>query len=133
VNASRLRRRWLSTGLLIALLVMQWATAVHACPVAHPAAPVTAMSDMSGCDGHMPASDAGHLQQCKAHCEQASQALNSLHGIDVDAQPAVLAIADWRAALHATPMASRVEPIVRSGAAPPGSPPLYLTLRVLRN
>lgn len=133
MNASRLRRRWLSTGLLVALLVMQWATAVHACPMAHPAAPVAAMPDMPGCDGHMPASDAGHLQQCKAHCERASQALNSLQGVDVDAQPAVLAIVDWRPAVHAAPLASRVESIVRSGAAPPGTPPLYLTLRVLRN
>jgi hypothetical protein len=122
-----------SAGLLVALLVMQWATAVHACPAVHRAAPVAAMPDMPGCDGPVQASDAGHLQQCKAHCERASQALNSLQGVDVDVQPAVLAIVDWRAAQHAVPMASRVESIVRSGAAPPGSPPLYLTLRVLRN
>jgi hypothetical protein len=112
---------------------MQWATAVHACPVAHRVAPVAVMPDMPGCDGHMPASAAEHLQQCKAHCERGSQALNSLPGVDVDAQPAVLAIVDWRPAVHVVPMASRVESIVCSGAAPPGAPPLYLTLRVLRN
>jgi len=45
----------------------------------------------------------------------------------------VLAVIDWRLVQHATPMSGRVESIVRSGAAPPGSPPRYLTLRVLRN
>jgi hypothetical protein len=130
VNWTRHRRRCLSAGLLVALLVMQWATAAHACPVAHRAAPVAVMPD--GCDGHMQP-DPGHLQQCKAHCERASQALNAAQGVDVDVQPVVLAVIDWRLAQHATPMSGRVESIVRSGAAPPGSPPLYLTLRVLRN
>ena len=115
---------------------MQWATAVHACPVAHKAAPMAVMPDMPGCPmqttdtGPM---DAGSLQQCKAHCERASQALNSVQGVDVDVQPALWALADWRPVLCAVPTAGRVESIVRSGAAPPGSPPLYLTLRVLRN
>ena len=92
------------------------------------------MPAMPGCDGHMQASDTGDLQQCKAHCERASQALNSAQAIDFDdAQPAAWAVVEWRPAQLAMPMASRVESIVRSGAAPPGSPPLYLTLRVLRN
>lgn len=133
MNASRHRRRWLSAGLLVALLVMQWATAVHACTVAHSTAPVAAMPEMPGCDGHMPAVDAGHLQQCKAHCERASQALNSLQGVDLDVQPVLFAVVDWRPAEHAVTMGGPVESSVRSGAAPPGSPPLYLTLRVLRN
>lgn len=133
MNVTRHRRRWLSAGLLVALLVMQWATAVHACTAAHPTAPAAVMPEMPGCDGHMPALDAGHLQQCKAHCERASQALNSLQGIDLDVQPVLCVVVDWRTVEHAVPMGSPVESIVRSGAAPPGSPPLYLTLRVLRN
>lgn len=132
MNWSRHRRRCLSTGLLLALLVMQWATAAHACPVAQHAAPVAVMPDMPDCDGHMQP-DPGHLQQCKAHCERASQAPNAVQGVDVDVQPVMLAIVDWRLALYAVPMGGGVESIVRSGAAPPGSPPLYLTLRVLRN
>jgi len=130
VNWTRHRRRCLSAALLVALLVMQWATAAHACPVAHPTAPIVEMPD--GCDGHMQP-DPGHLQQCKAHCERASQALNAVQGVDVDAQPVMLAVVDWRLAQHAAPMRGRVESIVRSGAPPPGSLPLYLTLRVLRN
>jgi hypothetical protein len=131
VNLSRHRRRWLSAGLLFALLVMQWATAVHACPVAHSAAPVAVMPAMPDCD--MQAMDAGHLQQCKAHCERPSQALNSAQGADLDVQPLALAIVDWGLARHAMPVASQLASIARCGAAPPGSRPLYITLRVLRN
>jgi|GEM_PF-4764431 len=114
---------------------MQWVTAVHACPVAHKAAAVAAMPDMPDCPMQRidSGTDAGHLQQCKAHCERASQALNSVQGVDLDVQPVVLAIVDWGLTRHAGPMANQVESIVRSGAAPPGSPPRYLTLRVLRN
>lgn len=120
---------------MVALLFMQWVTAVHACPVPTSIpAPEPAMAAMPGCDGHMTqATDGGHLQQCKAHCEQARQVVNSTPGADSDAAPVMLAIVDWTQALRAAPVASRVEPFVRSGAAPPGSPPRYLTLLALRN
>jgi len=56
-----------------------------------------------------------------------------LQGVDLDVQPVLCIVVDWRTVEHVVPMGSPVESIVRSGAAPPGSPPLYLTLRVLRN
>ena len=112
---------------------MQWATALHACP--RPGTWQLPQPVMPGCDGHMAQTiDAtGQLSQCKAHCEQARQVVNSAPAADFDTTPVMLAVVDWSLAARATPPDLQVEPVVRPGAAPPGSPPLYLSLQVLRN
>ena len=51
----------------------------------------TVMPEMPRLRRSHAALDPGHLQQCKAHCERASQALNSAQGVDVDAQPVAAA------------------------------------------
>ena len=132
MGRNRHQCRWLSGWLIVALLFMQFATAAYACPAAVAAARAsTAMADMPGCDMAV-SMDADQPQLCKAHCQQGNQAVNPAHaGGDTASWPVLLAVLDWAHAvqLPAQP-GTRPQP---SGAAPPGSPPLYLTLLVLRN
>jgi hypothetical protein len=119
----------------VALLFAQFATAAYACPraAADASAPV-AMADMPGCEGAMPgAMDPSQPQLCKAHCERGSQTLNAPSAFDLPAATLMLAVLDWSPrSLPAAPAGSRLGQ-VPSGAAPPGSPPLYLSLLVLRD
>lgn len=126
-------RRWLSGWLTVMLLLTQWLTSAYACP-ALASAPAAAVS-MPGCDGHMPgAMDPEQPQLCQMHCSQGAQTVQSAPGADLPPAPAVLlAILDWtQAALASLHSAERPAPVA-TGAPPPGSPPLYLRLLVLRN
>jgi hypothetical protein len=129
------RTRWISVWLTVVLLSMQLATAAHACPArlaTEHAPPV--MAAMPGCDEHMPAAmDPDQQQQCKAHCQQGSQTVHPTPASDAPAAPVLLAVLDWTsAALLPTLPAARAT-VVTAGGSPPGSPPLYLSLLVLRN
>ena len=129
------RTRWLAAWLVAVLLFAQIATAAHACPVWLEQARATiAMAGMPGCDhGSAGASDVEQTPLCKSHCQPDAQSVNPVPSADLPAQPVLLAVLDW------TPMAQRIGrlagrmPLVHSGAPPPGSPPLYLSLLVLRN
>jgi hypothetical protein len=127
--------RWLSGWLIVVLLSMQLATAAYACPalLAVAQAPA-AMAEMPGCDGHMPATmDPERPQLCRAHCQQGSQTVHPTPASDAPATPVLLAVLDWtHTALLPTQPAGRA-PMAFAGAPPPGSPPLYLQLLVLRN
>lgn len=116
------------------LLFVQFATAAYACPREATDSPAAAMADMPGCEGALPGTmDPGQPQLCKAHCERGSQTVNALSAIDLPAATLMLAVLDWSPrSLLAAPASSR-RGQVPSGAAPPGSPPLYLTLLVLRD
>lgn len=128
--------RWLSGWLCVVLLSVQLATAAYACPALAAAAAQAAASvaEMPGCDGNMPrAMDPDQPQLCKAHCQQGSQTVQPTPASDVPASAVLIAVLDWRhAALLPTQPSCRTS-IVTPGGSPPGSPPLYLSLLVLRN
>ena len=130
--------RWLSSWLAVALLFMQLATAVHACPrQAASASPPASMADMPGCDiaGTGLADNASSLL-CRVHCQQGQQALDQSAAADLAAAPLLLAVLDWAAPTFVggagrADVARRTG--VASGAPPPGALPIYLRLHVLRN
>ena len=123
--------RWLS----VALLFMQLAVAAYACPAAFTPAPApAAMAEMPGCPGNMPqAMDPDQPLLCQAHCQQASQTPQPTPPADLPNSPVLLAVLDWRPALLLPTWPAGEAQALRPGASPPGSPPLYLRLLVLRN
>ena len=134
MRLNRRPTRWLSGWLTALLLFVQLATAAYACPVAVAATMVpVAMAEMPGCAGNMPgAMDPNQPQLCQAHCQQGSQTVHPTPASDVPTSPVLLAVLDWR---HTALLTARPPSRARSmtaGASPPGSPPLYLRLLVLR-
>ena len=120
--------------------------AAYACPrLAAPASAITqaaslaaaqtaAMADMPGCTGDMAAMDADQPLLCKAHCEAGLQSLNSNAAL-ADAPPAVALPAALLVVLDVAQAAERaaaMPPGLPTGP-PAGTPPLYLSLLVLRN
>lgn len=121
-------RRWLATWLMLVMLFAQLATAAYACP--HGLADEDRA--MPACHGAQAAPGVDLPQLCKAHCEQGSQSLGPSVVLDLTTVPMLLAVLDWTpaapaAALQAWPVA------LHAGAPPPGSPPIYIALQVLRN
>ena len=133
---SRRSSRWFSGWFAVVLLSMQLATAAYACPAPLRAAeqPPAAIAEMPGCAGNMPgAMDPEQPQLCQAHCQQGSQTVQQTPVADAPAMSVLLAVIDWsHTALGATRPVRQMR-LVPSGAPPPGSPPLYLSLLVLRN
>ncbi len=134
--------RWLSGWLGVALVFMQLAVSAYACPMAQGAANVN-RSSMAGsnvmpdCAGNSPlAMDPAQPLLCLAHCQQGAQAAQPTATLDAPANPVLLAVLDWSPlALHSGALAVLVAntPASNAGAPPPGSPPIYLALLVLRN
>jgi hypothetical protein len=137
VVIDRRLRRMLCGWLGVVLLFAQLATAAYACPRSGAGAPTTvAAAHMPGCDGQMPTSmDPVQPQLCKAHCEQGSQTVNAVSVVDLSSAPLLVAVLDWspRSQARTLPAIGRRYPAALAGAPPPGSPPLYLALLVLRN
>ena len=137
MRALRRHRGWLSGCLIAVVLFTQLITATYACPQLVPdsVGAAAAMAAMPDCDGSMPAAmDPDQPQLCKAHCEAGKNSVNSQVAA-LDAPPAmavgaalvgIIDVAD-AAALAATLPASVAD------GPPVGSPPLYLSLLVLRN
>ena len=131
----RSRRRWLSVWLIAALLCLQMAAAAYACPriAAHIDA-AGAMAEMDDCVGGAAAAmDPEQPQLCRLHCEPGTQTLSPTLALDFASVPVLVAVLDWRPAFvdaDTPPMHGVSFP---AGAPPPGSPPLYLSLLVLRN
>lgn len=149
-SARRIARqwgRWIASALVAALLFMQLAVAAYACPKldgpAHSAAMQMAgvamgeaidMAAMPDCHAMPGSMDDNAPQLCRAHCGSDSQPAPSAHAPDFDAA-AMQAL--WIAyvlptALEGTRSAER-QSATAEPASPPGFPPLYLTLQVLRN
>ena len=128
-------KRWVSGGLVMLLLFMQLATAAYACPAELQALRNAAeMAAMPGCDGNMPRDmDADQPQLCKAHCQQGEQAIGATPVADWTPWPLLWAVIDWRQAVHADLPPARAWSGPPPGAVPAGSPPIYLSLLVLRN
>jgi hypothetical protein len=134
---ARRHRRWLSVWLVIGLLFSQLAVAGYVCP-ARAATPDAAAHGMPGCEGMSAAPwatpmDPDQPQLCKAHCEQGSQAVDGDRLRAFDAAPVLVATLDWRpvALLVRVPDPDALR--VPMATPPPGAPPLYLSLLVLRN
>lgn len=121
--------------LMAVLLYAQLATAAYACPEPQrPGAPA-AVAEMPGCDGHMGGSamDPEQPLLCQAHCQPDPQNLQPAPAIDLQTTPLLWAVLDWTAAAVQPQTQGILQPQALSGAPPPGSPPLYLSLLVLRN
>ncbi len=126
---------WVSASLVVLLLFMRLATAAYACPVELQA--LRGESEMAaapGCDGNMRGGmDAEQPQLCKAHCQQGEQVVGATPVGEWTPWPMLWAVMDWRHAVRAVlpPAGPHSGPPL--GAVPPGSPPIYLSLLVLRN
>jgi hypothetical protein len=117
------------------LLFMQLATAAYSCPVELQRLRAdAAMAAMPGCDGNMSRDmDADQPQLCRAHCQQGDQAVGAVPAGDWTPWPVLLAVIDWRQTAQLALPPARQCSGPPSGADPPGSPPIYLSLLVLRN
>jgi hypothetical protein len=135
MRLSRRLRRWLCSGLLLPLLFMQLAAAAHACASAvAPAGDAVAVAALPDCHGdHSHAFDANAAQLCKAHCELGQQAVAGAQGSDWTPWPLLVSVIDWRQTAQLGQPAVQRRSVPHLGGAPPGSPPLYLSLLVLRN
>jgi hypothetical protein len=99
----------------------------------HAAAAMSA--DMGDCD-MAAVLDADSPQLCKLHCEPGNQTpLHASASTDTPAAPLLCwAVLDWSStALLPQQLGLTPRLGVASGAPPPGAPPLYLSLLVLRN
>jgi len=119
------RPRWLAAWLVLVMLFAQLATAAYACPRGLAEEPMA----MPACHGAH--ADVDQPQLCKAHCEQGSQSVSPVVSPDLSTVPMLLAVLDWT---PAAPIALQAWPAaLHAGAPPPGSPPIYIALQVLRN
>ncbi len=126
-------RRWLAGWLIVSWLFMQLAVAAYACPLDRVGSAVE-MAAMPDCPyGGNVTLDAAAPQLCKAHCERGTQLPPSHMAADAPPAPLLWAVLDWsqQGRLPASLLAMQAQR--PSGAAPPGGPPLYLILQVLRN
>lgn len=132
MDSLRRHRRWLPAWLVPVLLFALMATAAYACPQAAPNAEgVAAMAGMPDCQTGM---DPAQPQLCKAHCEAGQQSVNSNAAAASVPAPALID-ARWARALACAETASTAlaAPKPQSVGPPAGTPPLYLSLLVLRN
>lgn len=133
MDSLRRHRRWLPAWLVPLLLFALIATAAYACPQpAQPAAEgVAAMAEMPDCQTGM---DPAQPQLCKAHCEAGQQSVNSNAAAASVPGPALID-ARWARLLACGDAASGglAPPQALSIGPPAGTPPLYLSLLVLRN
>ena len=137
MHSLRRYRVRLSGWLAAVLLFTQLATAAYACPqLVAPSvdASAAAMADMPDCAGMPAPRDPEHPQLCKAHCEAGSSSVNS-QPVAPDAPAAVALAAALVGVLDAAQAAQRAAamPAAVADGPPPGAPPLYLSLVVLRN
>ena len=124
---------------IVALLFMQLAVSAYVCPMAQAhgvvaGADMAAMADMPGCHGKA-GMDPAQGALCKAHCQQGEQVVGGLHTAAADAPTTagLVALLDWRVttlAVHS--QAQTAGQALPHCAAPPGAPPRYLSLLVLR-
>ncbi len=131
--------RWLASWLMGSLLFMQLATAAYVCPMEGrgQGQPSAQMAEMEGCDMASMATeapmDSGQASLCKAHCDEGSQTPSASASLNPGTTPLLFAVLDWAPVnLQPGPLACAT-PATRSGAPPPGFPPLYIALQVLRH
>jgi hypothetical protein len=132
------RHRWLNGLLAAVLLFGQTAAVVYACEqrLATLPAPEEAPAERSACAEHRSAEQAQPESAllCKAHCQADEQSVNSAPGT-ADLPPGDgLGILLWSLPdrLVAVPMPAS-SAWAQPAGPPAGTPPLYLSLLVLRN
>lgn len=133
MRLNKVYRRWIASLLAAVLLCLQMATAAYACAVPQAMAAVLAMAAMPDCED-MSGTDPDQPQLCKAHCDRDKQTVNNAPSPDVS--PAfVLDRLLTRLTLWLPAQTAKALPaLVAAHTDPPdGSPPVYLTLQVLRN
>ena len=132
MDSLRRHRRWLPAWLVAVLLVAQMVTSAYACPRATPevAATTATVAEMPDCHAGM---DPAQPPLCKAHCEAGQQSVNSNAGAASVPGPALID-ARWARALACidTAQTALAAPKAQSVGPPAGTPPLYLSLLVLR-
>lgn len=134
MTLSKRLRRWVSGGLMVAVLFTQLAIAAYSCP-----APIAVMDEvamaheMPDCHGVSESMEPVPPQLCKAHCGTGPQ--STIRALSPDLQPNPASMALLVRVLAPPPPASlahdlgREPPLVRATE----SLPLYLSLQVLRN
>ena len=134
----RVTRRRLCLWQVLALLLVQWASATYVCPAL--AAGVPTMAAMPGCNGQMAsgiaAGSAMDLDQpglCQAQCHPGAQALGAASLDQSDATPPLLlAVLDWAPWAVLPPQSRSAEAVRPHAAAPPGALAMVWQLPVLR-
>ncbi|MDI4635239.1 hypothetical protein J7U46_19405 [Pelomonas sp. V22] len=128
-------RRWISSGVLLALLFMQLATAAYACPQLVKELQQSAMAmAMPGCEAMSSQMDQQQPQLCKAHCVKDAQSMGAATAPDLQPNPAALTLMlGFVEPVEPTLPALQVSRPAGAQAQPPGAPPLYLSLLILRN
>jgi hypothetical protein len=127
------RHRWVCLWLAALMFGGQVAASAYACPTMGTEQVAAAMADCA-MTGNAGTTDPAQPLLCKAHCEAGQQSVNSGAGAASVPAPALIA-ALWVRALdvaEAAQIASAL-PEPQSVGPPAGSPPLYLSLLVLRN
>jgi hypothetical protein len=126
------RHRWVCVWLAGLMFVGQVAASAYACPTLGTEPAVVHGPDCAGHAGS--GADPGQPLLCKAHCEAGQQTVNSATGA-ASVPPPALIDALWLRVLD--PMAveqiAAAMPEAQPVGPPAGTPPLYLSLLVLRN
>jgi len=127
--------RRLAVWLMLTLLSAQWAIASYACPRVGPPAASTAAAPLMPCHEGAPQSvpDPAQPLLCKAHCDQGSQSVNDTPPQQPSPEFVLWAVLDWDAPTLRAAHGNSLADVETSSASPPGSPPLYLRLQVLRD
>ena len=140
----RVTRRRLCLWQVLALLLVQWASATYVCPALAAGVPQRAASSamvlMPGCDGQMfagaasgSAMDPDQPLLCQAQCHPVAQALGAASLDQSDATPPLLlAVLDWAPWAVLPPQSRSAEAVRPHAAAPPGALALVRQLPVLR-
>ena len=126
------RHRWVCVWLAALVFGGQVAAAAYACPTLG-GDPETAQ--MPDCTGHAGGTkDPAQPLLCKAHCEAGQQSVNSSAGAP-NVPAAAMIATPWVRALDVAEAGqiALALPDPQSVGPPAGTPPLYLTLLVLRN
>lgn len=132
---TRRLRRWVSGGVLLAVLFMQLATAVYACPQLAKSLEYAAMAGMQNCEGMSAAQmDDAQPLLCKAHCDKEAQSAASTVTPDVQSNLAATTLLMGIVVPSlAAPLSEAAPGQPMALGRPPSAPPLYLSLLVLRN
>ena len=134
----RVTRRRLCLWQVLALLLVQWASATYVCPALAAGAPT--MAAMPGCDGQMfagaasgSAMDPDQPLLCQAQCHPVAQALGAASLDQSDATPPLLlAVLDWAPLAVLSPRTGGQVEVRPHAGAPPAALALVRQLPVLR-
>lgn len=135
-------RRKIAIGFVVSLLFSQWAVAAYVCPsLSNALAMAATTSDgddatMANCPGmKVGAEDVDAPLICKAHCEQSQHAFDkTVFSMAVAlSSPMLVGQLDWRPSRELACGLACGPTQPSATGPPPGWPPLFLSILVLRN